>query len=276
MSRENVEVVRGIIDAHDDYPHRTTGTRPRMPTAKAPVPIYAHRFGSAYGPESSRDALEGGLQHDVEGLESDIVLTRDGRVLALHDPLLSYSTDLSGWAHQHDAAELLSAHILRGTGEASDQHPMTLEQVLEIIPEEIPYQLDVKAYADHELARRTAERACEIVLAHGTAGRAELISFFTVGCEAAVERGVDARLVAWADYAPAALTEWVRSRGIKGISLEGFILSEELAAAIHDGGLTISAGAVNTHDQARRMIELGVEILVSDRPHELRDELAAD
>lgn len=247
-----------------------------MPGAKAPVPIYAHRFGSAYGPESSRRALEGALEHDVDGLESDVVLTRDGCVLALHDPILSYSTDLSGWAHQHDAAELVGAHLVGGDGEPSDQHPMTLERVLEIIPAEIPYQLDVKAYADPDLARRTAERASEIVVAHGTADRAELISFFTVGCEAAVERGVYARLVAWADYAPDTLVEWVTSRGIKGISLEGFILSEELAATIHDAGLTISAGAVNTRDQARRMIELGVEILVSDRPHELRDKIAAD
>jgi glycerophosphoryl diester phosphodiesterase len=204
------------------------------------------------------------------------VLTRDGRVLALHDPILSYSTDLSGWAHQHDAAELVSAHIVDGTGRPSDQHPMALEQVLEIVPEHIPYQLDVKAYADHELARRTAERACEVVRAHSTADRIELISFFTVGCEAAVERGIDTRLVAWSDYAPDALIEWVTSRGIKGMSLEGFILSEELAATIHDAGMTISAGAVNTPDQGRRMIELGVEIIVSDRPHELREELAAD
>jgi glycerophosphoryl diester phosphodiesterase len=204
------------------------------------------------------------------------VLTRDGRVLALHDPILSYSTDLSGWAHQHDAAELVSAHIVDRRGEASDQHPMTLEQVLEIIPGDIPYQLDVKAYAAPELARRTAERACEIVRAHGTADRVELLSFFTVGCEAAVERGIDTRLVAWSDYAPDALIEWVTSRGIEGMSLEGFILSEELAHAIHDAGLTISAGAVNTPDQGRRMVELGVEIIVSDRPHELREELAAD
>lgn len=245
-----------------------------MPAAKAPVPIYAHRFGSAYGPESSRRALEGALEHEVEGLESDVVLTRDDRVLALHDPILSYSTDLSGWAHQHDAAELVEAHLVGGDGKPSDQHPMTLGRVLEIIPEGIPLQLDVKAYADHELAQRTAERACEVVRAHGTADRAELISFFTVGCEAAVERGIDARLVAWADYAPAALIEWVTSRGITGVSLEGFILSEELAAAIHDAGLTISAGAVNTRDQGRRMIELGVELIVSDRPHELREELA--
>ena len=51
---------------------------------------------------------------------------------------------------------------------------------------------------------------------------------------------------------------------------------EQLAATIHEAGLTISAGAVNTAGQGRRMIELGAEILVSDRLHELREELAGD
>ena len=60
-----------------------------MPAAsKAAIPVYAHRFGSAYGPESSRQALEGALAHEVDGLESDVGRTRDDRVLALHDTRL--------------------------------------------------------------------------------------------------------------------------------------------------------------------------------------------
>jgi glycerophosphoryl diester phosphodiesterase len=59
-----------------------------------------------------------------------------------------------------------------------------------------------------------------------------------------------------------------------GVSLEGFILSERVVRPLHDAGLTISAGAVNKVDQARRLEPLGIDILVSDRPHELRSELA--
>jgi glycerophosphoryl diester phosphodiesterase len=238
-----------------------------------PTPIYAHRFGSEYGPESSRLSLERALEGEIDGVESDVVLTRDERVLALHDPILAYSTDREGWAHERDAAEISEAHLIDGNGEPSDQKPMPLEQVLEIVPRELPLQLDVKAYADHELARRTAERACGVMREHGTEGRAEIISFFSGACSAAAEAGVRARLVAWADYAPEAMARWVAERDLVGVSLEGFILSPELVSAVHDAGLTISAGATNTVDQARKLIELGVDILVSDRPHELRREL---
>jgi glycerophosphoryl diester phosphodiesterase len=244
-----------------------------MPSTAHP-PIYAHRFGSDYGPESSRSALEHTLSGGVDGIEADVVLSGDDRVLALHDPILSYSTDLTGWAHERSAAELCDAHLLEDAGEPSEEHPMSLEQVLELIPRDLPFQLDVKAYADQELARRTAERACEVMREHGTAERAEVISFFSGACEAASAAGLRSRLVAWSDYAPEALAEWVVSHGMIGVSFEGFILSERVVRPLHGAGLTISAGAVNKVDQARKLEPLRVDILVSDRPHELRSELA--
>jgi glycerophosphoryl diester phosphodiesterase len=237
------------------------------------VPIYAHRFGGDYGPESSRSALDRTLAGGVDGIEADVVLTGDDRVLALHDPILDYSTDLTGWAHERDAAELVDAHLQDDNGEPSDEHPMRLEEVLDAIPRDLPFQLDVKAYADHALARRTAERACHVLHEHGTAERAEIISFFSGACGAANELGVDARLVAWSDYAPEALAEWAVEHGMTGVSFEGFILSERIVRPLHDAGLTISAGAVNILDQAQKLIDLRVDILVSDRPHELREEL---
>jgi glycerophosphoryl diester phosphodiesterase len=239
----------------------------------ASTPLYAHRFGAAYGPESSRSALEHTLAGGVDGIEADILLTRDERVLALHDPILSYSTDLTGWAHERDAAEILEAHLPDEVGEPSDEHPMGLEEVLDAIPRDLAFQLDVKAYADHELARRTAERACEVVRGHGSADRVEIISFFSGACAAASGLGVSSRLVAWSDYAPEALAEWAVGHGMVGVSFEGFILSERIMEAVHAAGLTVSAGAVNTVDQARKLIALEVDILVSDRPHELRSEL---
>lgn len=237
-------------------------------------PIYAHRFGSDYGPESSRQALERTLADGVDGIEADVVLTADDRVLALHDPVLGYSTDLEGgWTHERSADELTRARLLGTTGEPENAHPMTLEEVLDVIPPTLPFQLDVKAYADHRLARRTATRACEVLRAHGTEERAEVISFFTSACTAACARGLATRIVIWADYAPGALAEWVVSRGITGVSVEGFILQRELVRGLHEAGLTISAGAVNNVDQARLLLPLEVDILVSDRPHELRREL---
>jgi hypothetical protein len=113
---------------------------------------------------------------------------------------------------------------------------MRLREVLEIIPSDLPLQLDIKACADIELARRPAEACCRTSAEIGRASQIEVISFFTPACEAAVAHGARARLVLWADYDPQALVKWVLDRGIDGLSLEGFILNQEFRELARGGG----------------------------------------
>jgi glycerophosphoryl diester phosphodiesterase len=234
------------------------------------IPVFAHRFGSEYGPESSQAALEKSLARQVEGLECDIILSCDDEVFALHDPDLALCTNLESWAHKHDAAEIDEAFILDRKGEVSEEHPLRLRTVLELIPRDLPLQLDIKAYVDRELVEQTTRRACEIVREHGTADRITVISFFTPGCVVAREHDIRTLLVLWADYAPEALVKWVVDRGIAGVSCEGFILAKALADPIHEAGLTISVGAVNSRGQVERLLPLQPDIIVSDQPTEVR------
>ena len=203
------------------------------------------------------------------------MLSADGDVVCVHDPLLRIATDLDGWAHRTPTDTILGGRLLNSLGEPSDQHPLSLAQVLDLIPRELPLQLDVKAYADPQLAYRTAQRCCEVVAGHGSADRAEVISFFTEACVAAVRGGVAARLVIWADYTPHELASWAREHGIEGVSVEGFILSERLHQPLKEAGLTISAGAVNSTEQLGLVLPFRPEVLVSDCPLELRGALDA-
>jgi glycerophosphoryl diester phosphodiesterase len=238
------------------------------------VPVYGHRFGSEYGPESSRTALESSLARDVDGLECDIILSRDEEAFALHDPGIALSTYLDGWAQDHTADELDEAFIRGQSGDISDEHPLRLRTVLDAIPPDLPLQLDIKAYADVPLGERTTARACEIVQEHGTDDRIEVISFFTPGCEVARDHGVSTRLVLWADYAPDALVRWLLNREIDGVSIEGFILSEDIVDPLHSAGLTISVGAVNSTGQLARLLPLHPDIIASDCPAEIKDSFA--
>jgi glycerophosphoryl diester phosphodiesterase len=61
----------------------------RSVMASALPPLYAHRLGRHYGPDSSAAALRHTLTGPVEGLETDVCLTADERLVLLHDPLLT-------------------------------------------------------------------------------------------------------------------------------------------------------------------------------------------
>src|SRR6266513_3695018 len=105
--------------------------------------LYAHRLGSADGPDSSLEALAGALAAGADGLETDVCLTADEELVLVHDPLLRLGTTLDGWAHERTAAEIRAARIRDRDGEPTDERPLTRDELLSAAPAEIPIQIEV-------------------------------------------------------------------------------------------------------------------------------------
>lgn len=241
----------------------------RLPT------LIAHRLGRAYGPDSSAEALSAALAGGVEALETDICLTADEQLVCLHDPLLPLGSTLGGWATERSAAEIRSSWLLGRDGQPSDQHPLLLDELLALIPGDLPLQLEVKAHADPHLAARTARLICERH-ARRERHRLEVISFHSSACAAAAALDVRSRLVIWADSSPGEIAAWATDRGVHGVSVEHFLLTTALTRAFRRAGLSVNTGTVNDVELALRAIQLGApDAICTDRPLELRRELAA-
>jgi glycerophosphoryl diester phosphodiesterase len=237
-------------------------------------PFYAHRLGRAYGPDSSAKALAGALAAGVEGLETDVCLTADGELVLLHDPLLSLGTTLNGWAHERTAAAIVQARILDRERVPTAEPPLTLDELLTQVPADLPIQIEVKAHADPELARRTAAAVCERNRKGRERRRLELSSFHSVACATAAACGFRSRLVVWADYAPEALAAWAISRGVAGVSVEHFLLSAKLVSVFRLAGLSVNTGTVNDVELLARITALAApDAVCTDRPAELRAEV---
>jgi glycerophosphoryl diester phosphodiesterase len=221
------------------------------------VPLYAHRLGRAYGPDNSASALAGALAAGVEGLETDLCLSADGELVLLHDPWLPLTTRLEGFAHQRSGKELRGAGLL------------ALEDLLAAAPRALTLQLEVKAHADPMLAVRTVDvLAARLRAARGR--RVEVLSFNAVACERAASLGLPARLVIWADYAPAALVRWARGRDVLGVCMEHFLLSAPFVAALRRGGLSVTTGTVNDPALLARVLRFAPDAVTTDAPHALR------
>jgi glycerophosphoryl diester phosphodiesterase len=234
--------------------------------------LYAHRLGRAYGPDSSLCALRDALAAPIDGLETDVCLTADGGLVLLHDPLLALNTGLDGWAHERSAAEIRSGFLRDASGNLSSEHPLELSDLLDAVPNGIVLQLEVKAHADRDLATRTAAAICDRLQNNPRRRRVEVISFHGDACALAAARGYRARLVVWAEYAPEALAAWAVKRGVAGVSIEHFLLSERTVGVLRLAGLSINTGTVNHRDLLARVIEYEPDAVCTDRPHELRAE----
>ncbi len=138
------------------------------------------------------------------------------------------------------------------------------------MPETVRLQLEVKAHADPALARRTAEALCERLRGEPIRDRVELISFHGEACAVAAADGIFSRLVIWADYAPEALASWALRTGVRGISVEHFLLTKQLVQVLRGAGLSVNAGTVNHPEVLSRVLEFAPDAIGTDRPHELR------
>lgn len=233
-------------------------------------PLYAHRLGRDKGPDSSRRALKRTLAGPVDGLETDVCLTADGRLALIHDPWLSLGTTAKGWAHETPWSTLETAALRDRHGVRTAQTPMPLEELWDIVPNGMPLQLEVKAHGDPDLAARTAEAVCDALADEPGRLGVEVISFHSVACEVAAARGHASRLVMWSDVPGRGLLDWAVARGVTGVCVEPQILHPRLVDDLRLAGLSVTSGTINDLDLARRAASLGIDAITTDRPGFLR------
>lgn len=100
--------------------------------------IYAHRGYSAKYPENTISAFKTAFPH-VDGIELDVQLTRDGRLVVIHDETVDRTTNGSGFVKDMTLRQL---RLLRT--ESGERIP-TLEEVLVLIePSDVTLNIELK------------------------------------------------------------------------------------------------------------------------------------
>ncbi|WP_214742062.1 glycerophosphodiester phosphodiesterase [Exiguobacterium sp. s48] len=98
----------------------------RLPPWGSEMLIYAHRGYSANYPENTLSAFEAALPY-VDGIELDVQLSKDGRLVVIHDETVDRTTDGTGWVKDMTLQELRQLKI-----DGYERIP-TLEEVLGLI-----------------------------------------------------------------------------------------------------------------------------------------------
>ena len=76
--------------------------------------VFAHRGGSALGPENTLAAFDHGLACGADGFELDVHLAADGVPVVIHDAVLDRTTDASGPVGERTSAELAAVASVLG------------------------------------------------------------------------------------------------------------------------------------------------------------------
>jgi glycerophosphoryl diester phosphodiesterase len=111
----------------------TTGGFLRGITMNKPI-IYAHRGASAYAPENTGAAFRKALEMQAGGIEIDVQLSKDGRVVVCHDDKIDRVSNGSGYIKDLTLEELKAFDFGSWfSGEFENERILTLEELLEML-----------------------------------------------------------------------------------------------------------------------------------------------
>lgn len=262
-----------------------SATRSAYTTHERPL-FFAHRGGSTLAPENTLPAFENGLKLGADALETDIHYTRDGEIVAIHDDTLERTTNGSGpvSALTYDELRRLDAgyhftpdggatYPYRGQGVTVPR----LAEVFERFPD-VRVNIDIKL-GDEENDRRFARLALD----HGGEERVMVGSFDYPAI--ARFRELSEGRVATAASAPEARMFLLRVlfRATRGMRVpydalqvpevqSGIrVVSQTSIRLAHQLGLDLHVWTVDDRATMERLLDWGVDGVMTDRPDTLAE-----
>jgi len=242
---------------------------------------FAHRGGAEEAPENTLPAFEAAARLGFRYLETDVHLTRDGVLMAFHDPRLDRVTDRAGAIAELDVAEVEAADAghawspdggrtfpFRGAGVRVPR----LEALLDRFPDarvNIDPKADASVDALVELvdARGDWHRLCFGAFSDRRLARIRARSRGRA-CTSMGPRAVAvARIAGWAGVVPRQSAECVQVPVRQGPVP---LVTERFVAAAHDRDLPVHVWTINDPDEMRRLLDLGVDGIMTDDAETLK------
>jgi glycerophosphoryl diester phosphodiesterase len=248
----------------------------RFPFLDVPGPIaFAHRGASPGGLENTLAAVDRIVRLGFTHLETDVRTSRDGVALLMHDPTLDRTTDGTGRVAEMSWAEIAAARV------AGREPVPRLDDLLGSYPQ-LRVNLHLKTAAAvgpaAEAVHRTGalDRVCVAAFQdrYVAAARAALGSQL---CTALGTRGVVALRLA-SLRSPAVVADPGPSAPCAQVPVRAGaipVVDRRFVDAAHRRGVQVHVWTVNDRAEMHRLLDLGVDGLMSDDAVGLREVLVA-
>lgn len=248
-----------------------------------PVRAVGHRGAAAVAPENTLPGFRHAVEVGADGVEIDLQCSRDGELVVIHDDTVDRTTDGTGAVEEMTLAELRELDAGQAfTPDRGRSFPYrgrgtripTLDEVADATGE-LPMILEVKS--------RRAGRNLATWLEDGASGRRDRV---VVGGFDAGMVGPAARAARWRCAYQDELLPFVL---LGKIGLEGLasppaadaamvpekrwgirVVSSGFCRRAHREGMGVFVWTVNRPDRIRRLLDRGVDGLVSDAPGRVR------
>ena len=230
---------------------------------------FAHRGGALDAPENSMEAFQSAINIGYKYLETDVHLTKDGHVIAFHDDVLDRVTNLSGKICETPLSTIKSALI-----DGKSEIPL-LKELLSEFPT-ARFNIDPKD-------DRVAEPLADAIKDTASVSRI-CVSSFSDRRNQNISRLVGNNLcmgVGPSGVARIRVGKFTKNSSVLNgqcvqvpVSMKGVpLITETFIKRVHSLGKAIHAWTINEPDEMRRLLDLGVDGIMTDKPQVLKDVL---
>lgn len=252
-----------------------------MTNIKQGAEIIGHRGSSHLAPENTLAALNLGWQ-ETTICEVDIHPTRDGRLLVIHDATTKRTTGIDFTVAEHALDELqqLDAGSWKGPQWQGEKLP-SLDEAIAAMPEGKRLLIEMKT------GPKIIPELSRIIQASGKEEQLLLQSFFHPTCVEArkafpnipvyllIASTLDPLTQAWRPTIDEAVSK-AKAVGLDGVNVNDTVLLNDAAVQkIHAAGLKIYVWTIDKIGDAKRLLDLEVDGLITNRPGRLKAQLAS-
>jgi len=236
----------------------------------------AHRGASAYAPENTLAAFRLAAEMGADGIELDAKLSLDGEVVVMHDATIDRTTDGSGRIVDLPLADLkrLDAGSKFDTKFAGEPVP-TLEEVFDSVADRLLINVELTNYND--LRDGLEYKVVELIERRGLADRVMVSSFSPLNLRH-VKRAAPG-IVCGLLYMPEmpllfrrAWLAWLIP-GLEAHHPHFSMIDAAFTHRRHARGQKVNTWTVNEEVDMRRVLDAGVDAIMTDRPDVLQQML---
>ena len=237
--------------------------------------IFAHRGARAVAPENTLPAFQKALEMGVDGIELDVQTTKDNQLAVIHDFELARTTNARGHVRDFTAQELFQLDAGSHFGpEFAGVGVPTLDQVLDLVGDRCLVNVEIKNMDPK--GGPEIEPLVELIQSRRLYEQVIVSSFNPIAL--LKMRWVDPRVTLGLLYAED-LPIFLRRAWLgpliapEALHPEHSMIDEQYMRWARSRGHYVNTWTVNELDEARRLAELGVDVIMSDVPDQLMEGL---
>jgi glycerophosphoryl diester phosphodiesterase len=252
-------------------------------TLAAPrILVHGHRGARAMYPENTIPAFEYAIKAGVDVLEMDVAVTRDNVLVISHDPHMNpeickgpqpnalIRTLTLKEVREYDCGALRNPrfptqHPVPGT------HIPTLDEVLSLSSQgTFEYNIETKSYPEHPDYTPPPDVFARMMLdqirKHKLESRVIVQSFDFRTLHAMKQLAPEIRLSALYEGAPRSFVDIAKEARARIISPVFQLVTKDQVKAAHSAGLQVVPWTANTPSDWDKLIDAGVDAIISDNP----------